>query len=375
MQKLFFGFVIACCLLMSTRVHQVVAQEVDFTKQVHPVLKKYCAGCHNEDDREGDFSVESYESIQESEGAAYEPGSSDESLMIQMMLGEVEPVMPPEDQARPDSEEIELVARWINAGAKGPAKPKPTKKPSNQPMKRAEKSVDFPKIVPTTKPESSTITCADWSSQGMIAAGTFQSVKILDPKDLKVLLRIVDFPGKVNSVRFSVDGKRLIVASGVVGVSGEASVWNVSDGKLVQRFQGHSDTIYQAMESPDGQWIATCSYDKKILVWNKTNGNVIRTLTGHNDAIYDLHFHPGSRHLISASGDQTAKIWNLQSGERLDTLGQPLKEQFATRFHPQGDQMIDRSQPCVFQRRDQAHDLHDRFRSTSGLRYGEYLRG
>ena len=45
-----------------------IGDEIDFTKQVHPILKKYCAGCHNEDDQEGDFAVHSYEAISESEG-------------------------------------------------------------------------------------------------------------------------------------------------------------------------------------------------------------------------------------------------------------------------------------------------------------------
>ena len=36
----------------------------DYASQIAPIFQKYCVGCHNDDDREGDFSLESYESLQ-----------------------------------------------------------------------------------------------------------------------------------------------------------------------------------------------------------------------------------------------------------------------------------------------------------------------
>ena len=35
----------------------------DFHKDVAPILREYCAGCHNNDDLEGEFSVETYQSL------------------------------------------------------------------------------------------------------------------------------------------------------------------------------------------------------------------------------------------------------------------------------------------------------------------------
>ena len=35
----------------------------DFTKDVAPILTKYCTGCHNDTDREGKLSLQSYESL------------------------------------------------------------------------------------------------------------------------------------------------------------------------------------------------------------------------------------------------------------------------------------------------------------------------
>ena len=40
----------------------------DFTRDVAPILAKYCAGCHNSTDREGDLSVETFAELQKGGG-------------------------------------------------------------------------------------------------------------------------------------------------------------------------------------------------------------------------------------------------------------------------------------------------------------------
>ena len=45
----------------------------DYATRVAPIFKKYCAGCHNDEDREGKFSLESYAALQR--GTAHGPRS------------------------------------------------------------------------------------------------------------------------------------------------------------------------------------------------------------------------------------------------------------------------------------------------------------
>ena len=92
------------------------------------------------------------------------------------------------------------------------------------------------------------------------------------------------FPGKVTALHFSPDGQRLITASGVAGLGGVAAIWNIADGALVRRFEGHRDILYDAELSPDGKILATCAYDKKIEIWDALSGKPLRTLEGHTGA-------------------------------------------------------------------------------------------
>src|ERR1051326_8173167 len=99
-----------------------LASAPDYNKDVAPIFAKYCSGCHNDTDLEGELSLSSFAKLQKGgeKGAIVVPSRADASLMIRMLAGEVEPSMPPKDNPRPTAGEINLLRAWIDAGAKGP---------------------------------------------------------------------------------------------------------------------------------------------------------------------------------------------------------------------------------------------------------------
>jgi hypothetical protein len=301
-------------------------ETIDYTEQVAPLLRKYCEACHNAEDREGGFSVESFADLQKGgeNGPAFVPELAKNSRLVRQLTGEAEPKMPPEDNEAPSADEIAMLSAWIDAGARGPR--------GEQPIRRLL-------VTPDLQPaqvRAPSITAAARAPDGRTAIALFQRVELRDEAAEQVMSTLTGFPGKVNAVHFSADGSRLVTASGVTGLYGEAIIWNAETGDRVQTFLGHRDILYDAELSPDGNQLATCGYDRKIVLWDVASGNEMQTLEGHNDAIYDLAFSPDGRVLATASGDETVKIWNTQSGHRLDTLSQPQAEQYVVTFSPDG---------------------------------------
>lgn len=306
----------------------------DYATQVAPLLTKYCAGCHNDDDREGDFSLASFASLQKGTpgGPALLPGDAEGSRMIRVLMPGADPSMPPEGEPRPSDDEVALLKAWIDAGAKGP---------DGAEVDRTLLLV--PQIESHT--DVRPVSAVDWSADGKLVAVARYGEVTLHPinasGDLGEPLRtLTGFPGKVNAVHFSPDGTRLVTASGIAGLIGRAAIWNVSDGVLVREIQGHRDILYDAELSPDGALLATCSYDRRIILWSTATGAKVRTLEGHNGAVYDVAFSPDSAALVSASADDTCKVWRVEGGERLDTLGQPTREQYAVTFSPDGNFIV-----------------------------------
>ena len=306
----------------------------DFNQDVMPILTRYCAGCHNEDDQQGEFSLATFEALRKGgeNGAVLKQGDSQASRLIQVLTG-AEPAMPPEGEPAPTDAEIEILRRWIDTGAQGPSQ---ASDPVESPVTRLPNTPDLSPSA-TAKP----ITSVAFSPDGTrLAVARFRDVELLTSPGRRFVQRLSDHPGKVNDLRFTRDGRYLIAATGIVGVVGETRIWDVNSGKLHQRLGGHRDVIYAAVASDDGELLATAGYDRVIVVWNLRDGSKLHELAGHNGPVLDLAFSPDGRILASASADATVKIWHVQDGRRLDTLSQPLKEQHTVDISPDGKFVI-----------------------------------
>ena len=72
--------------------------------------------------------------------------------------------------------------------------------------------------------------------------------------------------------------------------------------------------------SPDGQLLASASWDHTIKIWDVNTGKLLRTLQGHQDLVLSIAFSPNGLLLASGSADKTIKLWDVNTGESLQTL-------------------------------------------------------
>ncbi len=302
--------------------------EIDYHKDVTPILRDYCGGCHNETEYEGEFSIETFASLMkggESGKPIITPGKPEDSYFLATILHQAKPAMPPKKEPQLSSEDIAILSAWVEQGAKGPAPEKDLSILS---------TLNVPSIAGSDK-NAKPVTALAFSPDGKLSAiGRYGRVEIGD--------LIIKSEGKVNAIHFSGDGQKIIIASGTTGLRGLATIHEVATGKeLLKIGEGtHRDILYDAEFSPDGKFIATAGYDRAIHLWDATTGALVRKIAGHNGAIFDLAFSPDSTLLASASADETGKIWRVADGERLDTLNQPEGEQFRITFTPDGKHIV-----------------------------------
>ncbi len=88
-----------------------------FTREVKPLLQKYCVGCHGVDMRLSglDFRSRATALHGGNRGAALIAGSAEKSLLYKLITGQRAPAMPPSHKLT-DSE-IQSFKRWIDSGA------------------------------------------------------------------------------------------------------------------------------------------------------------------------------------------------------------------------------------------------------------------
>ncbi len=304
-------------LFLAALAAPALGKTIDFHRDVAPVLRDYCVGCHNNEDLEGELSVETFKSLMKGgeNGSTIKPGARTESLLAKAITKQAKPYMPPQREPQLNSEQINTLLQWIDQGANGPAD---------------DRSIMVGLVVPKIEAaiNSRPITAMAISKNGQLAIGRYGEVQFGD----KTLNGI---SGKVNAIAISPDNQQLAVAGGTPGLNGIATLFNLATGKKIRDFsEGHRDALYGIAYSPSGEQLATAGYDRLIQLWNTETGERLRTLKGHNGAVYGIAFSPDGRILASAGGDSSVKLWNTASGQRLDTFGQPTGEQFLTAFTP-----------------------------------------
>ena len=313
------------------KTNNAVTTPIDYHQTIQPIFARYCTGCHNDREAEGDLSLESFASLRRggSEGPILAKRAAT-SRLIGVLDGTLEPSMPPEGEEKPSSEQIALLRRWIDGGAAGP-------------KAETEPAPSSPVIAPTkgAKPITGVAISPDGKQLAVARYNTVELFELIpgDNFDAKPPRHRFDaHQGKINDLRFTPQSDKLLVASGDSGRSGEVVLWDVASGDRIKTFEGHQDTVYVAVLSKDEKILATGSYDHKIILWDVESGKVLHTLSGHNGPVFDLAFSPNANNLVSASGDTTVKIWHVPSGRRVDTRSEPLKEQYSVAFSPDGTQ-------------------------------------
>ena len=138
MNKQITVFVPALILLMPTI---AAADDVSFLSDVAPILLQRCSGCHGPKKSEGDYRLHTFNYLAK-------PGASEESPLVPerpndseifRRITETDPDlrMPQADDPL-DLEQIEIISRWIAAGAASSSAPRVAqRRPSDWPSWKA----------------------------------------------------------------------------------------------------------------------------------------------------------------------------------------------------------------------------------------------
>src|SRR6185437_14087353 len=91
-------------------------------------------------------------------------------------------------------------------------------------------------------------------------------------------------------------------------------------GQVIKELRGHRAAVYAVAFRPDGERMATASFDHTIKVWDVHAGRVVRTFTGHQDKVLALAYSADGKQLASAGLDGTVRLWDAASGRETACL-------------------------------------------------------
>ncbi|MEL6580115.1 MAG: caspase family protein [Cyanobacteria bacterium J06621_12] len=133
--------------------------------------------------------------------------------------------------------------------------------------------------------------------------------------------RVFDYhlPENLNSIAVSpIDA----LAYATVNAEGKIALWqmgNKNQAKLIKTLPAHEQTISQINYSPDGEIIASASWDQTIKLWHYDTGKLITSLN-HQAAVNTVAFSRDRQILISGTEDNLIYIWNISDLEQPKVL-------------------------------------------------------
>jgi len=157
------------------------------------------------------------------------------------------------------------------------------------------------------------INSLDFSQDGqtLVSGSDDQTIRLWNVVTGQLVKTVQAHEGPVTSVSV---GSRYL-ASG--GDDDTVKLWQL-DGTLVNTLAEHGLAISQVQFNPQGDLLASASWDNTIKLWR--DGTLVQTLTGHQDGVTSLAFHPDQPILVSGSADQSIKVWETAQGKLIKTL-------------------------------------------------------
>uniref|UniRef100_F6W9P6 Apoptotic protease-activating factor 1 n=1 Tax=Callithrix jacchus TaxID=9483 RepID=F6W9P6_CALJA len=156
----------------------------------------------------------------------------------------------------------------------------------------------------------------------------------INKKTIMNLSRLVVRPhtDAVYHACFSEDGQRIASC----GADKTLQVFKAETGEKLLEIKAHEDEVLCCAFSTDDRFIATCSVDKKVKIWNSMTGELVHNYDEHSEQVNCCHFTNSSHHFLLATGssDCVLKLWDLNQKQCRNTLFGHINSVSHCRFSP-----------------------------------------
>lgn len=301
--------IIVLCFTWQTAAGQD-AETVSYHTQIRPIFQAHCEGCHQTAKASGEYVMSSFAQLSgtgESGARAIVAGDPDQSYLLDQITPENGKVSMPKGKAPLSNVEIDLVRLWIKQGAKDDSPPSTTR--------------IYDQAHPPVYTRQPVITSIDISPDGsLLAIAGFHEVLLKSGDGEKLVGRLIGLSEQIESVAFSPDGKRLLVAGGLPARTGEIQIWSVENQQLELSIPITYDTVYGASWSPDGKMVAIGCSDNIVRGFDSTTGEQVFFNGAHSDWPLNTVFSKDGSQIVSVGRDMSTKLYQVETERFVDNV-------------------------------------------------------
>ena len=295
---------------------------VSFTRDVVPLLRANCVGCHKPGKSKGGLDLTSHVALMKGDknGAVILPHDVAASPLVESISG-TEPEMPKEGEPL-SAQEVTLLKNWISQGAKPDT---------------LDASITSIPAQPPVYKSLPAISSLAWSPDGSLLAVPAHHEIILYTANAEISARLLGASARLEKVTFSPDGRSLAACGGAPSEFGEIQLWDVGSRALQRSIKASNDTFYGVSFSADQQRVAVGCADKLVRIFSISDGAEIMKCDNHIDWVFGTAFSQDGQHLATVSRDKAAKLIDISTGQLIDDINRTRDALICLAKHPTQD--------------------------------------
>ena len=128
-------------------------------------------------------------------------------------------------------------------------------------------------------------------------------------------------------------------------------IWNVADGKEVNKLDGHPDDVYSVAFSPDGKRLASIGYGGNLFVWDVDAAKAIfQQKVAPNTLAYGVAWSPDGKQLAVAASDNKGCFFFGGGGKRETSSPPAATTSWSSSGNPSQRQGAEQGRPATARR-------------------------
>lgn len=171
----------------------------------------------------------------------------------------------------------------------------------------------------------------------MIAADAHRRLRFYDP-DHTTQLADLETSTRVQLLRLSPDGARLITIASHTSNAAPPLLWDLKQYRKIASLEGHTPVVFSARFTASG--IVTVSGDGVARLWEPDMGRLLQTYRSTASFLADAVIDPDRATVIASDNDGLLWFWDLPTGRPLWKL--QAHRSRAIGIHLEGNALITR---------------------------------